>query len=140
MSLELSSLKKAVRSMDRAWNFVNARFGSGSATEDEKEVLKAAVIQNFEFTYELCWKFMKRWLEVNLTPGMMAGITRKQLFRYALENCLIADFDAWVKYHELRNKTSHVYDSNNANEIFDKSESFLNDAKDFLNALEERND
>ena len=24
--------------------------------------LKAGVIQNFEVAYELCWKFIKRWL------------------------------------------------------------------------------
>mgnify|MGYP005858343087 CR=1 FL=1 len=77
---------------------------------------------------------------MNLTPGMMEGIARKQLFRYALENCLITDFEAWVKYHELRNKTSYTYDSNIADEIFDKSEDFFKDVKAFLNALEVRND
>jgi hypothetical protein len=39
---------------------------------------------------------MKRWLEINLTPGMMEGITRKQLFRFAAENRLIDDYNQWV--------------------------------------------
>ncbi|MDR3584225.1 MAG: HI0074 family nucleotidyltransferase substrate-binding subunit [Desulfosporosinus sp.] len=140
MSLELSSLEKAVASLERAWNFTNRKLSEGKVEQDEIEVYKAAVIQNFEFSYELCWKFMKRWLELNLTPGMMEGVTRKQLFRYAAENLLITDFEAWVVYHDLRNKTSHTYDSEIADIIFKKAEFFLEDAKSFLKALEARND
>jgi len=70
----------------------------------------------------------------------MEGVTRKQLFRYAIENHLITDFEAWVVYHDLRNKTSHTYDSKVADVIFRKAGVFLEDAKSFLKALEVRND
>ena len=140
MSLELSSLEKAVGCLERAWNFTNRKLSEENIEQDEIEVYKAAVIQNFEFSYELCWKFMKRWLEVNLTPGMMEGVTRKQLFRYAAENLLITDFESWVVYHDLRNRTSHTYDSDVADVIFQKARFFLEDAKEFLKALEVRND
>jgi nucleotidyltransferase substrate binding protein (TIGR01987 family) len=96
MALELNSLKKAVASLGRAWNFSRNRLGEKTVGPEEAEVIRAGVIQNFEFTYELCWKFMKRWLEINLTPGMMEGITRKQLFRFAAENRLIDDYNQWV--------------------------------------------
>ncbi len=140
MSLELSSLEKALASLERALNFTNRKLSEGKIEQDEIEIYKAAVIQNFEFSYELCWKFMKRWLELNVTPGMMEGVTRKQLFRYATENLLITDFEAWVVYHDLRNKTSHTYDSDVADVIFKKAGLFLEDAKSFLKALEVRND
>lgn len=140
MSLELSSLKKAVSSLDRASQFAAERLSDENISEQESEVVKAAVIQNFEFTYELCWKFMKRWLETNLTPGMMDGITKKELFRYALENHLISDFYTWVEYHEMRNRTSHTYDSTIANEIYQKAKDFLKHSKELLSALEKRND
>jgi hypothetical protein len=71
---------------------------------------------------------------------MMEGVTRKQLFRYATENLLITDFEAWVVYHDLRNKTSHTYDRDVADVIFKKAGLFLEDAKLFLKALEVRND
>ena len=138
--LELSSLKKAIASLERAWAFARNKIDNENPGLEELEVLKAAIIQNFEFTYELCWKFMKRWLEMNLTPGLMEGITRKQLFRYAVENRLIANFNVWTRYHELRNKTSHTYNSDVANEIFKSAGDFLQDAKAFLKALEVRND
>jgi nucleotidyltransferase substrate binding protein (TIGR01987 family) len=138
--LELASLEKAVASLDRAWGFARKKMDNETPGAEELEVLKAAIIQNFEFTYELCWKFMKRWLEMNLTPGLMEGITRKQLFRYAAENHLILSFDVWNRYHELRNKTSHTYNSDVADEIFKIAGDFLHDAKAFMNALEVRND
>lgn len=140
MALELGSLKKAIASLERAWNFSHKRLKNKDIEPDEAELLKAGVIQNFEFTYELCWKFMKRWLEINLTPGMMEGISRKQLFRFAVENHLINGYGEWVLYHDLRNKTSHIYDQEVATLIFEQAGSFLEDAKAFFVALEARND
>jgi nucleotidyltransferase substrate binding protein (TIGR01987 family) len=138
--LDLSSIRNAIASMERAWAFAGRRINADNLEQEELEVLRAAVIQNFEFTYELCWKFMKRWLEANLSPGLLDGVSRKQLFRYAVENHLIVSFDVWTRYHELRNQTAHTYDSSVAEEIFKSSGDFLHDAKACLNALEARND
>lgn len=140
MKLELNSIQKAILSLERAWIFSRRRLDSGKLEPEEVEVLQAAVIQNFEFTYELCWKFMKRWLDNNYSESLTLGITRKQLFRYAAENLLITEFDAWVKYHDLRNKTSHTYDKETAVVIFEAAGEFLDAAKAFLQALEIRND
>lgn len=138
--LELTSLKKAITSLEKSIKVAKSKEIDKTADIDEVETIKAGVIQNFEFTYELCWKHMKRWLEMNISPGLMEGVTRKQLFRYAAENFLIKDFDAWMLYHELRNKTAHTYDSEVANEIFNNTGMFLKDAEEFLKALEVRND
>ncbi|KAB2951969.1 DUF86 domain-containing protein [Heliorestis acidaminivorans] len=138
--LDLSSLKKAVASLERAHKFANGRLANNNVSLDEKEVIQAGVIQNFEFTYELCWKFMKRWLELNIMPGLLDGSTRKELFRHAIEQKLITDFSKWVKYHELRNTTSHTYNREVADEIYSISKEFLEDALYLLKALEARND
>lgn len=138
--LDLSSLKKAIALMERAWEFADERLNTKDISLAEKEVIQAGVIQNFEFTYELCWKFMKRWLEINLMPGLLDGVTRKELFRNALEQKLILDFFSWVKYHELRNTTSHTYNRDVADSIYSVSKDFLKDAKYLLEALEARND
>jgi nucleotidyltransferase substrate binding protein (TIGR01987 family) len=102
-------------------------------------VVRAGVIQNFEFTYELCWKYMRRWLETNIGRSSGEGVARRELFRMARENHLIADVDAWMRYHEARNDTSHAYNRAKADEVFEVSKKFLADAQTLMAELERRN-
>lgn len=136
MDLDFTSLARARASMDRACRFVQKRMQDTGLSEDEEQVLKEAVIQNFEFTYELCWKFIKRWLDYNYSSSITAGLSRKQLFRIAAENRLIDRVETWLVYHELRNRTSHTYDQLVADEIFAATSSFLEDASRLLERLE----
>ncbi len=139
MDLDLSSLKKAVTSLNNALN-VAAPASLDVMSEDQQVVIKAGVIQNFEFTYELCWKFMKRWLDVNLGSTYVEGVARRELFRLSAENKLIEDVDQWMEYHDARNETSHTYDLDTAEEIFQISQTFYSDAFELLNTLEMKND
>ena len=140
MTLDLSSLKKSIHSFERAIEILKTLPIQYHMQEEEINVLKSGVVQNFEFTYELCWKFMKRWLEENTSDAFNTNVSRKQLFRYAGEYLLISNFDSWVKYHEMRNKTSHTYDVVVSNEILQYTEGLLLDAKALLTALEQKND
>lgn len=101
--------------------------------------LKAGVIQNFEVAYELCWKFIKRWLEHNVSPNAVAGVSRRELFRYAAENLLIRDVDQWMDFHAARNKTSHIYDQAVAEATFAIVADFVPEAKFLLQKLRENN-
>ena len=139
MPLDLSSLQKAVRSLDRALG-VAAPGRLESMPAEQQEVIKAGVIQNFEFTYELCWKFMKRWLESNISPMIADGVTRRELFRLAAENLLIEDVEQWMIYHDARNQTAHIYDLEIAQEVYETTRGFVRDARKLLQALEARND
>ena len=139
MALDLSSLNKAIKSLGKALK-VAAPDRLKDMPEDLQEVIKAGVIQNFEFTYELCWKFMKRWLEENMGKTHVDGVTRRQLFRLSAESKLISDLDQWMEYHSARNETSHTYDQDTADEIFQVAKTFFPDAEEFLRAMEEKND
>jgi nucleotidyltransferase substrate binding protein (TIGR01987 family) len=101
--------------------------------------LQAGLIQNLEFTYEVCWKMMKRWLEMN-AGGNLEGVTRRQLFRLAAENRLIDDVDAWMTFHELRNLTSHRYDSQLAADAQALIGEFILAARRALDYLKTHND
>ncbi len=139
MALDLSSLKKAVASLDKALK-VAADERLNDMPEDQQDVIKAGVIQNFEFTYELCWKFMKRWLEKNMGAAHVDGVTRRELFRLSAESKLISDVDQWMEYHDARNETSHTYDQDAADEIFQVAKTFYPDAARFAEGLEKKND
>ena len=135
MPLDLSRFEKAVDSLGRA-----IKVAGGNNNFDQVEVIRAGVIQNFEFTYELCWKFMKRWLEVNAGTAAADGSTRKELFRLAAESRLITGVENWFRYHAARNETAHTYDPAKAAEIFALAAPFAIDARGLLKALEARND
>ncbi|HAH31544.1 MAG TPA: nucleotidyltransferase [Elusimicrobia bacterium] len=135
MPLDLSNFKKAVDSLDRALKVATGRINAG-----QEEVIRAGVIQNFEFTYELCWKFIKRWLELNAGGANVDGCTRKELFRLAAESRLITEVENWFKYHSARNETAHTYDPAKASEIYALAAPFAADARKLLQVLEQRND
>lgn len=139
MALDLSSLQKAVDSLQRAVKVASSQI-KGKVDTDEEEVIRAGVIQNFEFTYELCWKFMKRWLEINISSAAVDGIPRKELFRLAAENRLIGQVEAWFEYNNLRNETAHTYDAETAEEVYEAAVRFAGDARAFLKTLEKKND
>jgi nucleotidyltransferase substrate binding protein (TIGR01987 family) len=140
MKLDLSSLRKAVESLKKTIRVADDRAFMSGLNEDQKEAIRAGVIQNFEFTYELCWKFMRRWLEVNLGPVYVAGVSRRQLFRLSAEHRLVGDVDQWMEYHDARNETAHTYDENTAEDVFETAQKFLVDAQKLLQALEAHND
>lgn len=138
MKLEMSSLKKAIDVLNRSVQVYHAL--PADAVEDLRNTVQAGVIQNFEVAYELCWKMMKRWLEVNLGKTDVDGVTRRQLFRLSAEHLLINDVDQWMEYHRSRNETSHTYDGSTADDVFSVSGEFLETAKRFLVTIESRND
>ena len=139
MALELNSLRKAVDSLERAIRVAQNNI-KGPVDTDHEEVIRAGVIQNFELTYELCWKFMKRWLEGNASGAVVDGVTMKELFRMAAERQLIADVDPWFGYHRNRNRTTHTYEPSMANEVYESAVRFLGDARKLLEILEAKND
>lgn len=105
-----------------------------------REGMRAGAIKQFEITYGLSWKLMKRWLNTNVTPGIADGVTVRQLFRLAAETRLIADVDVWMSHHEARNKTVHMYDGDVAASVYRAAREFVHNARSLLDALEARND
>ena len=138
--LDLSSLKNAIDSFERTLNVACCDKKMRDLDNDQKDAIRAGVIQNFEFTYELCWKFIKRWLDNNLGSARVDGVARRELFRLGAEHRLISDVGAWMVYHDARNETSHTYNNAKAEEVFEIAKKFFPDAKSFLTNLEKVND
>lgn len=139
MKLDLSSLRKAIESLEKTLKVAENKELAAGLDDDAKDAIRAGGIQNFEFTYELCWKFMRRWLGINVGSTYVDGVTRRELFRLSAENRLITDVDQWMEYHDARNETAHTYNEDTADDVFETSRIFLADAKKLLEALKERN-
>jgi nucleotidyltransferase substrate binding protein (TIGR01987 family) len=132
MPLDLTSFEKALVSLARAI----AR--SEQAPADEE--LRDAVIQRFEFTYELAWKSLKRRLEEEVAePASVDRLSFHDLLREAAERGLVADVEAWMEYRRQRNITAHTYDTDKARSVHRTALSFYPDARALLRELGRRN-
>ncbi len=140
MLLELDSLRKAVAALTAVVAKSDDDTIMSRLDEVTQNAVRSGVIQHFEFTYELCWKFMKRWLEMNISVDVADGVTRRELFRLAAESRLISDVEQWMRHHDARNRTSHTYDPEAAESVFQAAHAFVGDAQLLLAALEARND
>lgn len=138
MKLDFTSLENAVASLERSINAANTY--ADQLPPELKETVRSGIIQNFEVAYELSWKMMKRWIENNISAESADGVTRRELFRQAAENRLIADVDQWMRFHASRNETSHTYNNETAQEVSASANEFLTAAQSFLTSLRARND
>ena len=83
--------------------------------EDIDDLLKEGVIQRFEYTHELAWKVMKDYAEYQGYTDLRGS---RDSFRTALQMRLIDDA-RWMDSIEDRNLTSHNYDDEMAEEIYE---------------------
>ena len=140
MALDLSSLEKAITSLENLVHRTQDPGFMNGLDEIARNGLMAGVIQNFEFTYELCRKFIQRWIRINKTPEDAEPRTRKDLFRMAAQYGLVRDPLPWFEYGEARNITSHTYDEATADRVYEAAVRFPGDAKYLLDQLKAAND
>ncbi|MFH0799717.1 MAG: nucleotidyltransferase substrate binding protein [Pseudomonadota bacterium] len=136
MTLDLTSLEKAAGSLDAAVAVASDGSFMSRLTAEQTDTVRAGVIQNFEFTYELCWKFIQRWLkEHQHLEDAALPRTRKDLFRLAAKHGLIDSPERWFDYGDARNITAHTYDHQKAQIVYDAAIKFAKDARALLKRL-----
>jgi len=108
--------------------------------EQPDDMLRDSVIHRFEYTYELCWKMLKRRLKLDApSPEAIDEMSFREMIREGAERGLIADPVAWFHYREKRNLTSHTYDEKVALDVYQAALAFLTDAESLLATLKNRN-
>ena len=101
--------------------------------EKKTDIVRDATIQRFEYTFELSWKLLKRYLESQqnvIEPSI------KNLFREAGKLGLIDSVEDWFTYLDARNRTSHTYNEATAEEVFIVAKKFEHSAQFMKNRLE----
>jgi len=97
-----------------------SRLKEATEIQLETDIIYDGVIQRFEFTFELSWKLMKMFLEyTGITEIKSPRSTIKEAFTYGL----IEDGEKWIDMMVDRNKTSHLYDEEEAKLIYEKIKS-----------------
>ena len=91
--------------------------------------------------YGCCWNYIQRWLKEN-APSEQAEFprSRKELFRLAARFGLIDDPLPWFSYGDARNLSSHTYDEEKAESVYETALDFVKDARNLLEKLKELND
>ncbi len=105
----LLSLEKSLVSLNEAHTFY--------LKNSQNNIYAMALIQSFEFSFELCWVVVKYFIQhkdiVNLKYA-------RAVIKQAFKNGIIQNGDLWIDMLETRNKLSHVYSEQMAREFVEK--------------------
>ena len=124
----LYSATKKLRAEDGLYNFSQAldRFIKVVDTEKKfkedgfEDVYLDLVVKRFEFTYEMSWKALKRYLSF-----LGIEVTNpRNVFKEAYAQSIISGETIWLDMIEQRNLSSHIYDELEISEILDKKENY----------------
>ena len=136
--LDLGSLRAAVQALGNAVDVVSS---PEFAMVDLRwrDTLVAGVVQHFEFTFELCWKMLKRQLEREVpSPAALDGASYRELFRFAHQRGLIPTVEPWFEFRELRNITAHTDARDKARKVAAGAPVLLAQARALLSTIEAR--
>lgn len=138
MKLDYSAFTKAIAQLEKSLKFLC----SNMAKEDEdlREQFRAAVIQAFEYNYELATKMILRQMErIVANPAGLREMAFMDLIRSAADANLVKDVPAFSVFREKRNTTSHTYDAEKAEDVIKIIDGFLKEMKHLHEQLKQRN-
>jgi nucleotidyltransferase substrate binding protein (TIGR01987 family) len=114
---------KALRKLKESVDYINQRFKNDIVGHNESEnevlveIIKEGLIQRFEYTHELAWNVMKDFAIFQGNPNISGS---RDATREALQLNLIKNGNIWMDMIQSRNKTSHTYNEETAQEIYTK--------------------
>lgn len=125
----LYSADKKLRAEDGLYNFSKA-LDKFSQTVDKQQQFTAdgyqdiyldLLVKRFEFTFEMSWKAIKRYLEF---VGLESCYNPRSCFKEAYQQRLLDNEQIWLEMIEMRNLTSHVYDEIQVSGLLNKQLDF----------------
>ena len=119
-----SNFVKALSKLSQAVEYIQHNFMDEEVPMDDSdlgyvldEMIKEGLIQRFEYTHELAWNVMKDYatFQGNTNVGGSRDATRE-----AFQLKLVSNGKIWMDMIGSRNKTSHTYNEETADEIYSK--------------------
>jgi len=137
MRLDVSPLEKALGQLEKSLAYHQS--SQAAADPALREQFRAAVIQAFEFTFELAVKMIRRQLaEIVTDVEGLRELSFMELMRTAFEAGLVRDAPAFRRYRESRNVTSHTYHGGVADSVLEVVGPFAADCRFLLEQLRRR--
>jgi hypothetical protein len=119
--IQLDELKRAIRRLREALDL------------PKSDIIRDSVIQRFEFTVELSWKALQRYLKAS---GISESLTPKNTFREAAKLGVVSDPEAWIRFIDARNLSSHTYKESLAEEVYARALTLPPFAEELVLAME----
>ncbi len=82
----------------------------------KSELERDGVIQRFEYTFEMAWKSIQKFLKEQGKADVSGS--PKPVLRDALVENLISDIKPWFDFLEARNNSTHTYNQMTAEEVY----------------------
>jgi len=127
-------LTDAVRSLEEALKYARSSEYQNIGVEF-KNVIQAAVVQNFSLTFKVCLRMIDLQLHDHYGVVAVEGLSSDARLRLADKAGIIADINRWLEYLECE----HLLQSSTiAVRTFEKAGEFLQDAKLLLTTCAKR--
>lgn len=135
MSIDFSALANAIGQLEKSLGYAHSDISLKDA--GLREQIRNSVIQCFEFTYELSHKMLKRYLEETVaSPEEIDLSTFQNLIRMGNERGLLrSDWSTWRTYRQARTDSSHTYDEEKAESVFEVAHDFFEEARHLCREL-----
>ena len=133
-----SNYIKAVDKLSQSVKYIQENFNEEESLDDEilDEMIKEGLIQRFEYTHELAWNVMKDYAEYQGNPNIGGS---RDASREAFQLKLVTNGHIWMDMITSRNKTSHTYNEETAQEIYSKIlKEYYPAFIEFKNTMEEK--
>ena len=110
------------------------------ALEPQRLLLRAGLIQTFEYTFELSHKMIRRYLlDTESSPEIVAEYTFEGLIRRADElRLVVSPVAVWKDFRQARTETSHTYNEDKAVRVLARIPAFAEEVTYLLARLQER--
>ncbi len=96
---------------------------------------KNATIQSFEVCFELSWKLMQETIRLQ---GLEA-VSPKNSIRTAAQIGIIDNPSQWIDFSDERNLTTHTYNEDLAEKVYQDAKKFLPEVEKLLEKVENIN-
>ena len=134
MEFSMSRISESIENFNRAFSIYSDAV-SAYKTDSSNILMHMALIQSYEVCFELAWKVLKDYLNIN---GISVYLP-KEVIKSAFANDVIKDGQLWIDMLSARNLTSHEYNLDKVNVMipdiagnyFDEMKCFCEQVKGF---------